>query len=262
MAMSTETRVSAAVRRRVTGEEVRRFLGEAALLLGVMIIYFLIRGGVPERAAEAFSRANQIIHLERKLGIFVELRWQELIVDSTTLMKIANWVYVWCHLPVLIFAAVLVYLRNRERYRIYRNAFLISAVIGLFCYGFFPVAPPRLMPEWGFVDTQALLNPENYEMQPGVFVNHYAAVPSLHFGWAVLVTIALLDVSCGFWLRAFAVVMTTAMFFSVVLTANHFIFDMIVGTLVVLVALAVALLVDSGRFAPWRALRQGARVDS
>jgi hypothetical protein len=260
-AVSTETRLPAAARSRITREELLRFLAEAVALVGAMLVYWLIRGAVPERIAESFGRADSIIDLEQRLGIFVELRWQEYIIDSTTLMKLANWVYVWGHLPVLIAAAVWIYVRNRERFRVYRNALLISAVIGLFFYGFFPVAPPRLMPEWGFVDTQALLNPENYSMQPGFFVNHYAAVPSFHVGWALLVGIALFDVDRRLAVRVFAVALPIVQFVAVVLTANHFILDVVAGMLVVLVAVGVALMIDSGRFAPWRTLRQRVEVD-
>lgn len=236
-----------AVRQRVTKQEMMSFLGEALFLFAAMIIYFLIRGGLPVRAAEAFSRANQVIQLEQRMGIFVELEWQDLILDSIPLMKLANWTYVWGHLPVLIFAAIWIYLRNRERYRVYRSALLISAFIGLFGYALFPMAPPRLMPEWGFVDTVARLTRENYDMQPGFFVNHYAAVPSLHFGWALLVCIGLFDVDRNLLIRLFAVVSTAAMFFAIVLTANHFIFDMLVGSLIVLLSIAVAFLLREQR---------------
>ena len=202
-----ETQLRTAFRVRFSRQEILRFAAEVAFLFAAMVVYFLIRGGLPVRPEEAFDRANQVIRLEDRLGIFVEPRWQESILDSVTLMKIANWVYVWGHLPVLIGGAVWLYLRNRDRYRVYRNALLISAFVALFGYGLFPVAPPRLLPEWGFVDTMARLARQNYDMQPGFFVNHYAAVPSLHFGWALLIGIALLDVDRNVLVRTFAVVM-------------------------------------------------------
>lgn len=241
------TQALTAFRGKVTRQEVSRFAGEAAFLFAAMLVYFLIRGGLPVRPEEAFDRANRVIRLEEGLGIFVEPRWQGYILDNVALMKIANWVYVWGHLPILIVGAIWVYVRNRERYRVYRNALLISGFVALLGYAFFPVAPPRLLPEWGFVDTVARLARENYDMQPEFFVNHYAAVPSLHFGWALLVGIALFDVDHRIPVRGFAVVMVAAMFFAVVLTANHFIFDMLVGSLVVLVAIAAAFTLESAR---------------
>lgn len=242
------TGVSAAFRNRLNRDEIVRFILETAFVFGVMIVYFLIRGGLPVSAAEAFARANDVIQLEQKLGFFVELEWQEKITDSETLMRLANWTYVWGHLPVLIFAAVWMYVRNRPRYRVYRNALILSGFIGLIGYGLFPVAPPRLLPEWGFVDTVAALTKENYEMQPEFFVNHYAAVPSLHFGWALLIGIGLIDADKNLLIRVFAVVSTVAMFFAIVLTANHFLFDMIVGSAIVLLALAVSQAFASGFF--------------
>jgi hypothetical protein len=241
--IAVETRPLADVRWRVTRQEIARFLVEAVLLVGAMLVYWLLRGAVPERIAESFSRASNIIRLEEKLGIFVEPRWQEFVINNVTLVKIANWIYLWAHLPVLIIGAIWVYLRNRQRYRVYRNALLISAVVGLFFYMFFPVAPPRLLPEWGFVDTVVLLN-------------HYAAVPSLHVGWALLVGVALFNVDHSVPVRVFAVLLPLAMFFSVVLTANHFIFDIIVGAVIVLAAIAVAFVMENHRLEVLRLRRQ------
>lgn len=251
-----ETRPLTDIRWRITRQEMARFLAEAVVIVGAMLVYWLLRGAVPERIADSFSRANHIIRLEERLGIFVEPRWQEFIINHVTLVKIANWIYLWAHLPILIGGAIWVYVQNRERYRVYRNALLISAVTGLLVYAFFPVAPPRLLPEWGFVDTVALLNPENYNLQPGFLVNHYAAVPSLHVGWALLVGIALFDVDHRVPVRVFAVLLPVAMFFSVVLTANHFIFDIIVGAVIVLAAIAVAFVMENHRLEVLRLRRQ------
>ncbi|MGB8343233.1 MAG: phosphatase PAP2 family protein [Ktedonobacteraceae bacterium] len=236
--------------------ETRLFLVEAALLVGLMLIYWLIRGAIPERTADAFARADQIIHLEQRLGFFWESGWQEHILGNRTLIDIANGIYLYGHLPILILAGIWIYMQSRERYRIYRNALLISAGLGLLFYGLFPVAPPRLMPEHGFVDTIAMFNNKSNEIQPSIIVNHYAAVPSFHFGWALLVGIALIDVSRNLWARTFAVLFPTVMFFSIVLTANHFIFDAMVGGLVVLLAIVLAFALENFRLGTRQAMRQ------
>jgi hypothetical protein len=237
--------------------EARLFLVEAALLVGLMLIYWLIRGAIPERTADAFARADQIIHLEQRLGFFWESGWQEHILGNRTLVDISNGIYLYGHLPILIVAGIWIYTQSRERYRIYRNALLISACVGLFFYGLFPVAPPRLMPEHGFVDTIAMFNNESNEIQPSIIVNHYAAVPSFHFGWALLIGIAMIEVSRNFWVRTFAVLFPTVMFFSIVLTANHFIFDAVVGGLVVLLAIVLAFAVEYFRLGTRQTVPQG-----
>lgn len=222
-----------------------------------MVIYFLIRGGLPEPVPEAVARSTKIIHLEQALGIFVEPHWQEPVLKSKLVMQIANGIYVWGHFPVIIAAAFWLYWTNRERYGLYRTGLVLSGFIGLWGYAFFPAAPPRLMPShWGFVDTMALIAKENYDMQPAPFLNHYAAVPSLHFGWALLVGIAIWENSRNLLFRAFAVLMPAAMFWSIVVTANHFIFDMLVGAVIVVVALFVSWLYYTGRLPIGRMLRR------
>jgi hypothetical protein len=222
-----------------------------------MVVYFFIRGGLPEPVPEAVARSTKIIHLEQALGIFVEPNWQEPVLKNKLVMQIANGIYVWGHFPVIIAVAVWLYWKNRERYGLYRTGLVLSGFIGLWGYAFFPAAPPRLMPsEWGFVDTIALIAKENYEMQPAPFLNHYAAVPSLHFGWAMLVGIAIWENTRNPLFRAFAVLMPAAMFWSIVVTANHFIFDMLVGAAIVLVALAVSWLHYTGRLPISRVLRR------
>jgi len=219
------------------------------MVTAVMVVYFFIRGGLPEPVAEAVARSTKIIHVEQALGIFVERQWQEPVLKSHLLMQIANGIYVWGHFPVIIAAAVWLYWKNRERYGFYRTGLVLSGFLGLWGYAFFPAAPPRLMPsEWGFVDTVAIIAKESYEMQPAPFLNHYAAVPSLHFGWAMLAGMAIWENSKNPAFRAFAVLMPAVMFWSIVVTGNHFIFDMLVGAAVVLVALFISWLYYTDRF--------------
>ena len=236
------------VRSKATRGAVVAFLVELAMVFIAMVIYFLIRGGLPEPVDEAVSRSNRIIHVEQAVGIFWERDWQQPVLKSRLLMQIANGIYVWGHFPVILATAFWLYWRSRERYNFYRTALLVSAFIGLWGYGFFPAAPPRLMPaQWGFTDTIALIARETYDMQPGGFVNQYAAVPSLHFGWALLAGIAIVDTTRGLLPRAIAVLVPTAMFWAIVVTANHFIFDMLVGGAIVLFSLGVSRVFYSGR---------------
>jgi hypothetical protein len=232
----------------VTRQRVTAFVIEVAIMTIVMAIYFLIRGGLPEPVPAAVARSTKIIHLEQATGIFVERQWQEPVLKNGLLMRIANGIYIWGHLPVMLVAAVWLYWKNRQRYGLYRTGLVLSAFVGLWGYAFFPAAPPRLMPsDWGFVDTIALVAKERYELKPDLFLNHYAAVPSLHFGWAMLAGIAIWQNSRNLALRAFAILMPAAMFWAIVVTANHFIFDMLVGAAIVLVALFISWLYYSGR---------------
>jgi hypothetical protein len=219
-----------------------RFLLELAGVSLLMLVYFGIRGGLPEPAEEAKARSVQIIELEQNLGIYVEQRLQQYVIENEFLESAANQVYIWAHFPVIIALAVWLYWQDRSKYTLYRNALLMSAVVGLFAYWLFPAAPPRLMPpEWGFIDTFS------HNGEPVAFLNEYAAVPSYHFGWVFLALVAVFHTSRSRWLRGAILAITVAMFFAVVVTANHFILDMVVGVGIVLAMLGLSYLWQTGR---------------
>ena len=160
---------------------------ELALVVVGGLVYYLIRGGVVDRAAEAFARAGDLIALERRLGIFWEPAMQDWILGSRALIDLSNAVYFWLHMPPIVVLAVWLFWRKRGVYRLTRNAFLGSAVVALVCYAALPVAPPRFFPELGFVDTMALYSEASYQAQEvGVFVNPVrgAAQPALRLGAA------------------------------------------------------------------------------
>jgi membrane-associated phospholipid phosphatase len=230
---------------------------ELALVAVGGLAYFLIRGGVVDRAAEAFARAGDLIELERRLGIFWEPAMQDWILGSRVLIDLSNAVYFWLHMPLIAAMGLWLFWRKREVYRLTRNAFLGSAVVALICYAALPVAPPRFFPELGFVDTMALYSQASYQAQEvGVFVNPYAALPSLHFGWALLLGLALWWARPrGRWTWAFAagaLLIPAGQAISIVLTGNHFILDAVAGAAVAGLGLAMALV--------WRRRRPSGRV--
>jgi hypothetical protein len=211
---------------------------EVVIVVSAYFCYFLVRGFVAGHEFEAFNRAADLISLERAMGIFWEVDLQGHVQDIGLLENLANWVYVWGHWPVIIPVSVWLFLRHRDDYYIYRNAFLISGAVGLVIFSTLPVAPPRFMPAWGFVDTA-----QAYHSGPSaaLLVNEYAAMPSLHFGWNLLVGTALFRHGEWLALRAVGAVLPPAMFLSIVLTGNHYFLDGIAGGAVCLLALVAAI---------------------
>ena len=219
---------------------IRGFAREVCLLLPAALLYFLVRGVTAPRAGEAIARAERLIDLERSLGIFVEPDWQRTILQYPSVVDVVNWVYIWAHWPVIASFAVWFWFRDKDEYRTFRNALLISGAIGLVIFALFPVAPPRLVPEWGFFDTVTDRSHSYRVLQPSALTNRYAAMPSLHFGWNLLVGIALVRHARFPLLRLAGVFLPLAMFASIVLTANHFVLDGIAGGVVALAGLALA----------------------
>ncbi|MCH8993642.1 MAG: phosphatase PAP2 family protein [Chloroflexi bacterium] len=228
------------VRRKSTAT-VLQLAGEVAIVVPAYFAYFMTRGLVQGRETEAFHRAIDLIELEQTLGIFWEPDLQEYIMRFGWLVNIANWAYIWGHWPVIVLVALWLFMLHREVYPVYRNAFIISGAIGLVIFTLMPVAPPRFLDAWGFVDTVAERSQAYRVLQPPAFVNQYAAMPSLHFGWNLLVGIAILRHGRGLLAKVFGIGLPVVMFASIVFTANHYIIDGIAGGSLALVCLFAAI---------------------
>ena len=134
----------------------REFLRELAAVAVAALVYYLVRGAVSDRADEAFQRARDIFDLEQRLWLDWEIPIHEAILGTDALIDFANGTYFWGHMPLLIVLAVWLWRSHRSVWRTFRNALLLSAAAGMVSYYLFPTAPPRLMPDLGFVDTLAL----------------------------------------------------------------------------------------------------------
>ena len=217
-------------------------LWDLTLIAVGFLLYYLVRGSMAADVSVAYSRAFDIVELERRLGLFWEKDMQAWAMSSRFLVDLFNSIYVYAHFPVIVVIGLWLFFFHRRRYVLFRNAFLISGAIGLIIFNWLPTAPPRLLPlVFGLIDTQLAFSPINYDMQPAAFVNKYAAMPSLHVGWNMLLGLAVFWTSRNVVLRTFAVVMPIVMFLSTVVTANHFIIDGLAGVVVALVGLALAL---------------------
>jgi hypothetical protein len=217
-------------------------LSEFALAALGFLLYFLVRGAVVDRAGEAFANARRIDDLQRALGIAVERDVQQWVLGSELLWRAANFVYFWCDFPLIVAVGVAMFVTRRDCYMLLRDSCLLSGGIALVLYATLPVAPPRLVPELGIVDTLELYANLSYQaqsMQP--FVNPYAALPSLHVGWALLLLVAVVRATRAraAWAAAFAVLGAQSV--AVVGTGNHFVLDGVAGVVVCLVALGTAL---------------------
>ena len=234
-----------------------RAIGDVLVIVVGVLLYFLVRGLVDGREAEATRNARSLVDFERALGIFWEPRIQDWAVETSWVRTVANWVYIWGHWPVITTILVWLLVQHRDAYRTYRNTLLLSGAIGLFVFTLFPMAPPRFLGDLGFVDTITLHSESYRVLQPPALVNQYAAMPSLHVGWDLLMGIALFQFLRGWW-RSIAVLLPMAMFASVVLTANHYLLDGVVGAGIVLVSLWVVRSLPIRRAAAPRTTRRAA----
>lgn len=222
-------------------------LGQAALVLLLVCVYFGVRGLTVGSTADAVANADRILELEKRLHIDIEGSMQTFITDSGALATVANWIYIWGHWPVIIVTMIWLASRHSDVFRRLRDAMMISGGVGMIIYATFPVAPPRLA-DHGMIDTVSERSHAYRVLQPPAFVNQYAAMPSLHAGWDLLVGIAIVTAASTLALKIIGFAMPILMALAVVLTANHYVLDVVAGVALALAAHVAALALERRRF--------------
>ncbi|MGO9487737.1 MAG: phosphatase PAP2 family protein [Solirubrobacteraceae bacterium] len=202
------------------------------------LAYRLVRGLVEGDANEAFAHARDLISLERTTHLFVEPSIQAWASGSHVLMVVASWIYVNAQTSVTVCALVYLYVRHNKNFYFVRNMFMIAMAIALIGYAVFPTAPPRFMPEWGFADSVADFTGvgiggmhAHASSSISALTNLYAAVPSMHVAFALMIGWTLARLSRHSIARVLWLLYPFLMAFVIIVTANHFIFDAILGAL-------------------------------
>ena len=248
----------AALWRRLARPFSRRDLLEGALVGGAFLLYFAVRGAVIDRPETAYTNALDVIGVQRYLGFFWEPDMQDWIKNRLFLVQAANIVYFYLHFPLIIVFGIWLYFGDRRKYTVMRDMLLTSGGLALIVYWLYPVAPPRELPNlaaqfdpnapsyvMSFIDTMKEHLGYAYQSQStAAFVNPYAAMPSLHFGWDMLLGGGII---WTFWqtrLRWVAlpigVTLPAMQVASITVTANHFFLDAMAGGAVCLTAIPVA----------------------
>ncbi len=236
----------------------RRDILEAAIIACAFLLYFWVRGAVVDKPEAAYWHARDVIDIQRSLGIFWEGEMNAWIVDYRWLAQLMNYTYFYLHFPLIIAFGMWLYYYRRNNYTFVRDSFLASGAIALLIYWLYPVAPPRELDELaaqydpnapiyvtGFFDTMKEYLGYAYDSQSTrAFVNPYAAMPSLHFGWDFLLGIA---VVMAFrekpWVwpaLAIGIFLPVSQLFAITLTGNHFFLDAVAGGIVALAGLGIA----------------------
>src|ERR1700733_3391572 len=209
-------------------------LRQITLFGAAYLAYRFVRGLVEGDANEAFAHARDLISLERTLHVFVEPSVQTWASGSHFLMEVSSWIYVNAQTSVTVAALVYLYVRHNRNFYFVRNMFMIAMAIALVGYLVFPTAPPRFMPEWGFVDSVSNftgVHVDGHSASLNALTNLYAAVPSMHVAFALMIGGTLSRLSRRRIVRVLWLLYPLLMAFVIVVTANHFIFDALLGAL-------------------------------
>ena len=229
----------AAAGRRILPHGYRDLFIQLAIWFGFLYAYRLTRGVADRNSYDAFENGLAIANVERGMTGLWELSVQSYVHSSSTLMTLTSWTYWQSQFTVLGLALLWVYLRRNEAFPRWRNTIMLANLIGLLGFVLMPVAPPRMFPDLGFVDT---LNTFSISHNSGLVqlgTNPYAAMPSLHAADSLLIGIMLASLVRQRWLKCLFMLWPAWVWFTVIGTGNHFWLDIAAGILVALIALAI-----------------------
>ena len=240
---------------------VRRIVVGLAPMLLLYVAYSVVRWLLRTRGPiDGVRNARDVLDLERRLGLDWERALQRVSLPHEPLITAANWYYVLGFLPVILSLASLSAWQSPEAFRRWRRIFAVTLVMALVGFVLFPLAPPRMLPSSeGFVDTLVAYGPRYYGDADGEglfngygafpsLVNVYAAMPSMHVAWSGIAGALLVASFPGRRLALLAGMLhPTLMGMAVLVTANHFVLDVVIGVLVLGVGILAVLAFDRAR---------------
>src|SRR5689334_1029807 len=194
--------------------------------------YRLVRGMAddPGVTAAAFDHARSLIGIEKGLHVFVEPAvngW----ANGTLIGDAASWLYINAQTSVTVGCLAFLYLFHNPSFYFVRNMFMVAMGIALVGYTVFPTAPPRFFPEWGFEDSVSNFVGVTHDSGVNALFNPYAAVPSMHVCFALMIGIPLSRLVKNRFGRAFWTIYPLLVVFVIVATGNHFLADAFLGAI-------------------------------
>ena len=215
----------------------RAALTEIALYISAYIAYLVTRGLVhDDTRAVGLVNGERVVSLQRDLGFLWEPDWQIWALENAQALVVTmNWIYIITYWPVIFVAALVLFLKSRSDYNFYRSVVFVNLAGALFTFMMFPVASPFAISSVELVDSIQELGPRFYGSEGmAAYYNISAAMPSLHFSWTVILGVLFWRSFSGVF-RILGLVYPVLTFFSITLTGNHFILDVLAGgTMVVL----------------------------
>lgn len=219
----------------------RRVLTRPNLLLELLLIrvtyaaYSQVRIAAAGGRAAAEEHGEQILAIERALFLDVEHWVNHTVVGIGWLRSFFDFYYESFHFVVPLTVLAVLYVRRPVDYRWARASIGFATLLALLGFWLYPLAPPRLMPGLGIIDTlhgvQDFSQPD-YGMLTAL-TNQYAAMPSLHFGWSLWCGLVILIVAPKGWMKALGLLHPAFTFAAIVATGNHYILDAVGGAVVV-----------------------------
>jgi hypothetical protein len=218
-----------------------RFAVELALVALSYWVYSLIRNAVPNRENLAVERAWHLLDFEQSLHIDVEYAINHAVNKVTWLIVGMNYYYATLHFVITIGVLVWLFHWHPGRYRAVRTVLFVTTGLALFGYFFYALAPPRLLPGAGYIDT-VLVHHTWGSMASGNMKsvsNQFAAMPSMHIGWSTWCALAIWKFAKPMWVRVLGLVYPLFTLTVIMATGNHFLLDAVGGEITLAVGFVI-----------------------
>jgi hypothetical protein len=239
--------VTAPASERAEARRARRWLWvyEVVLVLFGYWLYSLIRNSVTGAEGDAVAHARDIVAIEQGLRLYHEHILNTFVADNAWLAYLCNYYYATLHFAVTIGVGIWLYRRHPLHARQLRTAWYFMNLVALFGFAFYPLAPPRLLPDGRFIDTVIAFHTWGSwgDQSVSSHSNLYAAMPSMHIGWSMWVAIAVVFLARRTWVRVLFGLYPVATLFVIIGTGNHYWLDAVGGAAACLGGLGLARLV-------------------
>ena len=219
---------------------------ELAVVLVVDVVYESVRNANKAGAERAYDNALRVIDWQERLRINAEQSWQDWALRWEPLIVASNYFYGSAYIVVTVVGLIYLFRLFPDDYPLWRNTLAIGTLLALVGFATFPLMPPRLLPTmdpgFGFVDT-LVSYPTFWSFESETMAkisNQYAAMPSLHCGWAFWGCAVFWPRVRSWWAKGLAALYPVVTITVVVITANHYFLDAVGGAAVMGIGFALA----------------------
>ncbi len=226
---------------------------ELALVALGYWIYSLGRNAIPEQQSIALRHGFSIQHIQEIARLDFELSINHWVAAHEWVAQILDYYYATLHFLVTGGVLLWLFVKRPHVYRGARTVLFSTTLVSLAGFALYPVAPPRLLPGAGYIDTVVNFHTWGSLADPEIAAhsNQFAAMPSLHIGWALWAGISVFMCARPLWIRALGLLFPVGTLVAIVATANHYIIDAGAAVLVVALAFGIqAMLSGHGTYTP------------
>jgi membrane-associated phospholipid phosphatase len=198
--------------------------------IGFYVAYQIARGAADRSVSHAFANGEWVLRTEDNVGALFEPAVQRVVDTSSIMLTLTSYTYWLSQFAVVGIALLYVYFKYHERFAGFRNWLIVANLLGLVGYVLMPTAPPRMFPEWGFVDSLAQYSAVSHDS--GLIAwgsNPYAAMPSLHAMDAFIVGVVMFGLVRSRIAKALWLAWPAWVGFAVISTGNHYWLDVVAG---------------------------------